>query len=51
MEWKERAERAFDDLSMGRLPHLAFRAEWEYCLEVLEESWVDTPSPDILRRC
>ena len=29
LERKERAERAFEDLTMGRLPHPAFRAEWE----------------------
>ena len=35
---------------MGRLSHSAFRAEWEYCLEELEEAGVDMPSEDTLYR-
>ena len=50
MERKERAEKAFDDLSMGRLPHSAFRAEWEYCLDELEDAGVDSMSEDTLYR-
>ena len=50
MERQERAERTFDELQMGRLPHSAFRAEWEFCLEELEDAGVDVPSEDTLYR-
>ena len=50
MQKKERVEREFDLLVMGKLSHSTFRAEWEYCLEELEDAGVDLPSKDSLYR-
>ena len=50
MERKERAERAFDELTMGRLPHSAIRAEWELCLDELEDAGIERPSEESLFR-
>ena len=36
MQRKERVEKEFDQLMMGKLSHSTFRAEWEYGLEELE---------------
>ena len=43
-------EKEFAQLAMGRLTHAAFRAEWEYCLEELEDAGVERPSTDVLYR-
>ena len=50
MEKKERAEKVFDELSMGRLPHSAFRAEWERCLDEMEDAGIEPLSSDTLYR-
>ena len=46
MQKQERVEREFDQLQMGKLSHSTFRAEWEYCLEDLEDAGVDLLSQD-----
>ena len=50
MQKQERVEREFDQLQMGKLSHSTFRAEWEYCLEELEDAGVDLPSQNSLYR-
>lgn len=35
---QERLEKTFEALSISRLPHAAFRVEWEYLLEELGDS-------------
>merc|ERR1712039_469663 len=50
MQRKERVEKEFGALTMGRLNHSTFRAEWEHCLDELEEAGVDLPSQDSLYR-
>ena len=41
MERQERAEKVFEELQMGRLPHSAFRAEWERCLDEMEDAGIE----------
>jgi hypothetical protein len=59
MQRKERVEKEFEDLVMGKLSHSAFRAEWEYYLEEFDEAGLDLPrtpcfggtSGRLLRNC
>jgi hypothetical protein len=50
MQRKERVEKEFEDLVMGKLSHSAFRAEWEYYLEEFGDAELDLPSKDTLYR-
>ncbi len=50
MQRQDKADRVFEALSQGALPHSSFRALWEEALEELEDAACEIPGEATLRR-